>query len=111
MIIKLERYKEIGELLIENRTTVSWGHVCYQDGDWRVSVTIVAVHMGVKEMGCEQETGEHTISLQVGNESGHTHNCCRAIKKAFTCNNMEIDCKERGLEHSGPSSTNEVACQ
>jgi len=51
MIIKLERYNKIGELLIENRTTGSQGHVSYWDGDWRVSVTMVAVHMGVKEMG------------------------------------------------------------
>ena len=51
MIIKLGRYKEIGELLIENRTTGSQGHVCYWDGDQRVSVTIAAVCMGVKEMG------------------------------------------------------------
>ena len=51
MIIKLERYNEIGGLLIENRTTGSQGHVCDQDGDWRVSVTRAAVHMGVKETG------------------------------------------------------------
>jgi len=51
MIIKLERYKEIRELLIENRTTGSQGHICYHDRDWRVSVTTAAVHMGVKEMG------------------------------------------------------------
>src|SRR5882724_11237865 len=51
MIIKLERYNEIRELLIENRTTRSQGHVCYQDGGQRVSVTMAAVHMGVEEMG------------------------------------------------------------
>jgi len=44
MIIKLEGYNEIRELLIENRTTGSQVHVCYQDGGWRVSVTRVAVH-------------------------------------------------------------------
>ena len=44
---------KIGELLIENRTTGSQGHVGYQDGDQRVSVTRVAVHMGVKEMGMQ----------------------------------------------------------
>jgi len=53
MIIKLERYNKIRELLIENRTTGSQGHICYQDGGWRVSVTMAAVHMGVKEMGMQ----------------------------------------------------------
>jgi len=51
MIIELGKYNEIGELLIENRTTGSQGHVCYWDGGQKVSVTRVAVHMGVKEMG------------------------------------------------------------
>jgi len=51
IIIELERYNEIGELLIENRTTWFQGHVCYQDGGWRVSVTMAAIQMGVKEMG------------------------------------------------------------
>jgi len=49
MIIELERYNEIGELLIENRTTGSQGHVCYWDRGQRVSVTMAAVHMGVEE--------------------------------------------------------------
>jgi len=53
MIIELERYNEIGELLIENRTTGSQGHVCYWDGGRRVSVTMAAVHMGVEEMGMQ----------------------------------------------------------
>ena len=51
MIIELERYNEIGELLIKIRTTGLHGHICYQDGGQRVSVTIVAVCMGVKETG------------------------------------------------------------
>ena len=49
MIIKLGEYNEIGKLLIENRTAGSQGHIGYQDGDWRVSVTMEAVHMGVEE--------------------------------------------------------------
>jgi len=53
MIIELEKYNEIGELLIENRTTGFQGHVCYQDRDWRVSVTRAAVCMGVKETGMQ----------------------------------------------------------
>ena len=51
MIIKLERYNKIRELPIENRTTRSQGHVIYQDGDWRATVTRAAVCMGVKETG------------------------------------------------------------
>jgi len=53
MIIKLGIYNEIGELLIENRATGSQGHVCYWDGGQRVSVTLAAVCMGVKEMGMQ----------------------------------------------------------
>src|SRR5882724_4134132 len=51
MIIKLGRYNEIGELLIENRTTGFQGHICYWDGDKKVSVTRAAVHIEVKETG------------------------------------------------------------
>jgi len=43
--MELERYNEIRELLIENRTTGSQGCVCYWDGCQRVSVTMVAVHI------------------------------------------------------------------
>jgi len=51
MIIKLGKYNEIRELLIENRTTGSQGHVSYWDGGQRVSVTRAAVCMRVEEMG------------------------------------------------------------
>ena len=51
MIIKLERYNKTRELLIENGTTESQGHVCNQDGGRSISVTMVAVCMGVKEAG------------------------------------------------------------
>jgi len=47
MIIKLKKYKEIGELLIENRTTGVQAQVSYQDGVWESSVIRAAVHMGV----------------------------------------------------------------
>ena len=53
MIIELRKYNEIRELLIENRTTVSQGHVSYWDRGWQASVTRAAVHMGVKEMGMQ----------------------------------------------------------
>ena len=46
MIIKLERYNEIGELLIGIGTTGLQGHICYWDRGQRVSVTMVAVCMG-----------------------------------------------------------------
>jgi len=51
MIIELGKYNEARELLIVNRTTRSQVHICYQNRCWRVSVTKVAVHMGVEEMG------------------------------------------------------------
>jgi len=51
MIIELEKYNEIRELLIENRTTGSQGHICYQYGGQRVCVTRAAVHMEVKGTG------------------------------------------------------------
>ena len=63
MIIELERYNKIGGLLIETGNTGSEGHICYWDGGRRVSVTTAAVHMGVKETGCDQGTGAHTIGL------------------------------------------------
>jgi len=51
MIIKLRNYNEIRELLIENITAGSQGHVSYQDGGQKASVTRVAFCMGVKETG------------------------------------------------------------
>jgi len=51
MIIELGKSNEIGELFIENRATGSLGHINYWDRGERVSVTMVAVHMGVKEVG------------------------------------------------------------
>ena len=51
MIIKLGKYNEIGELLIENITTGLQGQICHQDGDQRVSVTRAAVCMEVKGTG------------------------------------------------------------
>ena len=53
MIIELERYNKIGELLIEIGITGLQGYVCYWDGGQRISVTMAAVHMGVKEMGMQ----------------------------------------------------------
>jgi len=52
MLIKLRKYK-VGELLIETGTTGSQGHICYWDGGQKVSVTMVAVHMGVEETGMQ----------------------------------------------------------
>ena len=51
MIIELGKYNSAEELLIETRTTGSQGHICYRDGDQRVSVTRAAVHMEEKGMG------------------------------------------------------------
>jgi len=51
MIIELSRYNEIGGLLIETGATGLQGHVYYQDGSQRKSVTLAAVPMGKKESG------------------------------------------------------------
>ena len=53
MIIKLGKYNKAEELDIETRTAGSQGHVCYRNGDQRVSVTRVAVCMGVEETGMQ----------------------------------------------------------
>ena len=53
MIIELKKYNEIGELLIENRTTGFQAQVSYQDVGQEASVTRAAVHMEVKEMGMQ----------------------------------------------------------
>ena len=53
MIIKLESYNEIITLLIETGITGSPGHIYYWDRCQRVSVTVIAVCMGIKEMGMQ----------------------------------------------------------
>jgi len=53
MIIKLEKYNSAEELHIETRTTGSQGHVCYWNGDWRVSVTRAAVCMEYEGTGMQ----------------------------------------------------------
>jgi len=53
MIIELRKYNGVGELLIGIDTTGLWGHICYWDGGWRVSVTMAVVHKGRKEMGAQ----------------------------------------------------------
>ena len=111
MIIELGKYNEIRELLIENRTTWLQGHVCYRDGDRRVSVTREAVCMEVKERGCEQGTGVHTISLQVRNENRYAYEHCGAIKEALACNKINIDGEKIGLGSSGFRTSSQVACQ
>jgi len=81
MIIELRKYNEIRELLIGDRVTELQAQVSYQDEVWEASVTRVAVHMGVEETGCEQGTGVHAISLQVGIQIRDACRHCRAIKK------------------------------
>ena len=51
MIIKLGKYNEIRKLLIENGTAGFQAQISYWDIVWEASVTRVAVHMGVEEMG------------------------------------------------------------
>jgi len=63
MIIELGKYNSAEELLIETRTTGSQGHVCYWDGDRRVSVTRAAVLMEEKGTGMRTGYRVHTIGL------------------------------------------------
>ena len=51
MIIELGKYNSAEELLIETRNAGSQGHVCYQNGDRRASVTRAAVCMGLEGTG------------------------------------------------------------
>ena len=91
MIIKLRKYNEAEELLIETRTTGLQGHICYWDRDQRASVTRAAVRMGWKGQGCEQGTGVHTNGVRVRNEHRYVEDDCGAIKGALACNKIEID--------------------
>jgi len=65
--------------------TQSWRVEIHQDGGWRLSVTRAAVCME-EGKGCEQDTGVHTISLQVGNENRYAYKHCRAIKDTLAPN-------------------------
>jgi len=49
----MRKYNEIGELLIENRTTGSQAQVIYRDEVREASVTRAAVRMGVRETGMQ----------------------------------------------------------
>ena len=62
MIIKLRKYNENGELLVEHGATGLQAQETYWDGVQEASVTRAAVCMGVRR-GCEQGTGVHTIGL------------------------------------------------
>jgi len=44
-------------------------HECYQDGGQRVSVTMVAVHMGRREMEALTDTGHIQSISEPGNDS------------------------------------------
>jgi len=57
MIIELIKHNEVRELLVQIETTGLWGHICYQDGGQRGSVTMVPVHMRVKKMGMQTGHG------------------------------------------------------
>jgi len=60
---------------------------------WRleVSVTRMAVCMGVDEMGMQTRDRAHTIGLWVGNESKYAYGHCEAIKEVSACNKVEIE--------------------
>ena len=72
MIIELRKYIKVGELLIENRTTESQGHIHYQDRVRRVSVTRAAVCM-------EKGTGMQTGHGDAYNQSPSVTSECTAL--------------------------------
>ena len=73
MIIELERYNEVGELLIGNRTTRSQVQVIYQNGVREALVTMAAVHMGVEVMGMRKWHGHIQSASKSGSRIGmHT---------------------------------------
>src|SRR5882724_7674734 len=87
MIIKLERYNKIRELLICIGTTGLQGHIHYQDRVQRVSVTMVALHMGVEEMGL-QTKNRGTYNQPPSQELGQVH---IQPLQSNAYNKMEID--------------------
>ena len=91
MIIELRKYNEIGELLIENRTTGLQAQVSYQDEVWEASVTRAAVYMGVK--GMAMRTGHRGTynGLCVGIKNRYVYRHCGSIIKVLACNKIEID--------------------
>ena len=54
MIIELEKYNETNALLIGTEAAGPQGHVCYQDRDQNIPVTMAVVHMGNE--GTEAQT-------------------------------------------------------
>jgi len=67
-IIELERYNEIRELLIENRTTGSQGHVCYWHGGQKGSVTMAAGGEGGRDVNRSQ--GHIQSASELGMRTG-----------------------------------------
>jgi len=59
MIIELGKYNEIGELLMEKRTTGSQAQVSYRDMFQGASVTRAAVHMGVRRWDANRAQGTY----------------------------------------------------
>ena len=80
MIIKLERYNEIGVLLIENRTTGLQGHVSYWDGDWRVSVTS-CLHWGEGDRDMNRAQGCIQLTSELGMRTGMCRTTVEQSKK------------------------------
>jgi len=84
MIIELGKYKRSQRIYIDTRTAGSQGHVCYRNGDWRVSVARAAVHMGWKRQGCEKDTGAHANRLRVRNEHRDVEANCQSNQRSIS---------------------------
>jgi len=95
-------YNSAEELLIETRTTGSLRHICYWNGDRRVSVIGVAVCMEEEETGMQTgDRGTYNWSPNRKWEQAPIQSL-RSNQRSIAYNKIEIDWKERGLEPSGP---------
>jgi len=64
MIIKLRKYNDIRELLIENRATGLQGHICYQDGGWS------CLDGGGRDGGANRVQGHIQLASELGMRIG-----------------------------------------
>jgi len=89
MIINWRNNNSVEELHIGLEPRVQ-GHICYRNGDWRVSVTSGGCPHGVEERGCEQAQG----GIQMGSKSGidiETRETTAEQSRSIACNKIEID--------------------
>jgi len=74
-------YNSAEELLIETRTTGSQGHVCYLNGDQRISVTRVLSHGGEGDRDANRVPGHIQSVSESGMRTGMHRNTVEQSKK------------------------------